>query len=249
MISVCIPTYNGERFIYKQINSILLQLSQEDEIIISDDSSTDKTINIIKSFLDKRIHLLTNNTFKNPTFNLENALNHAKGDYIFLADQDDIWKGNKVAILLKHLANNDLVLSNCNIIDENDKVIHDNYYQYYFQKNKPQLSFFKNLYKNPFLGCAMAFNRKVMDCALPFPKKIAMHDIWIGNVSLLNYKIQFIEETLFSWRRHNNNLTFSIDLPDNELSNNSLYYKIKYRLVILYYLFRNLVFKQYLVKH
>ena len=63
MISVCIPTYNGEKYLNKQLDSILAQLGQEDEIIISDDSSTDNTINIIESYNDSRISLLKNNNY------------------------------------------------------------------------------------------------------------------------------------------------------------------------------------------
>lgn len=91
MISVCMPTYNGEKFIRIQLESILSQLGNDDEIVISDDSSTDKTVEITKSFNDSRIHLLENNTFHSPIYNLENALKNAKGDFIFLSDQDDEW--------------------------------------------------------------------------------------------------------------------------------------------------------------
>ena len=242
MISVCIPSYNGDMFVYKQIHSILPQLSENDEIIISDDSSTDNTIKIIKSFNDRRIHLLENNKFKSPIFNLEHALKQAKGDYIFLADQDDIWENNKVKVLLNALNHYDLVLSNCKLINEDDNIIQPDYYQYYFKKNKPSLSFFKNLYKNPFLGCAMAFNRKVLERSLPFPEKIAMHDIWIGLLAEVCFRVHFVEEPLFSWRRHYNNATFAIDLPENKLSNNSFLFKIQYRLIIFFYLIKRVLF-------
>ena len=241
MISVCMPTYNGERFVFKQLNSIIPQLSEDDEIIISDDSSIDNTISIINSFHDKRIRLLKNNEFRSPVLNIENALKQAKNEFIFLADQDDLWESNKVKTILEELNHYDLVLSNCKLIDDNDRIIQSNYYQYYFKKNKPSLSFFSNLRKNPFLGCAMAFNRKVLDRVLPFPKNIAMHDIWIGLLSELCFKVYFTEEILFSWRRHSANVTFSINLPDNKLSNNSMFYKIKYRFVILFHLFKRII--------
>lgn len=106
MISVCMATYNGGRFIKEQIDSILPQLSQYDELIVSDDGSTDRTLEIIASYKDERIkvfhHQKTGNKYY-PTLkvcystnNFENALKQAKGDYIFLCDQDDIWEKNKV---------------------------------------------------------------------------------------------------------------------------------------------------------
>src|SRR5579871_1607034 len=110
MISVCMATYNGERYILKQLQSIISQLSENDEIVISDDSSTDNTINIIKSFNDSRIRLYENNKFGSPIFNLENALKHAKNDFIFLSDQDDLWESNKVKTLVEKLNQYDLVL-------------------------------------------------------------------------------------------------------------------------------------------
>ncbi len=83
MISVCMATYNGEKFLKKQIESILIQLDNNDELIISDDSSTDSSVDIIKSFNDDRIKLF-HSSFHDPIKYFENALNKATGDYIFL---------------------------------------------------------------------------------------------------------------------------------------------------------------------
>ena len=99
MISVCMATHNGGKYIKEQIDSILVQISNEDELIISDDSSTDDTVEIIKKIKDKRIKLFENNKFFSPNLNFENALLHSKGDIIFLSDQDDIWKKDKVKIM------------------------------------------------------------------------------------------------------------------------------------------------------
>ena len=84
MISVCIATYNGEKYIKEQMISILKQLSEKDEIIISDDSSTDRTIEIIENIKDSRIKILKNRKFSQPSLNFENALKSSKGDIIFL---------------------------------------------------------------------------------------------------------------------------------------------------------------------
>ena len=105
MISVCIATYNGERFIREQIDSILRQLSSDDEIILSDDGSTDDTISIINSIDDKRIKIIEGPRKHSPTPNFECAMKESKGDYIFLAVQDDVWKPNKVEVCIKWLQN------------------------------------------------------------------------------------------------------------------------------------------------
>ena len=100
MISVCMATYNGERFIVGQIRSILSQLNADDELIISDDGSTDDTTILIEGIGDKRITLL-NGGFHSPIKNFENAIKHAKGDVVYLSDQDDLWLPGRVEAALK----------------------------------------------------------------------------------------------------------------------------------------------------
>ena len=89
-ISVAMATYNGEKYIKKQIESILINLNKDDELIISDDGSKDKTLDIIKSIKDKRIKIISGPK-QGVIKNFENALNNCTGEYIFLSDQDDIW--------------------------------------------------------------------------------------------------------------------------------------------------------------
>lgn len=221
-VSVCIPTYNGEKYIKEQLISILDQLSINDEIIISDDSSTDNTINIIKSIQDSRILLSENNKFKSPIFNLENALRFAKGDVIFLSDQDDIWKPEKVKITLEKLKIYDLVVSDCELIDETYKITYDSFYQL----NSTKSGYFNNLINNGFLGCCMAFNNTIKGYVLPFPKNIAMHDIWIGLVASLLGRVIFIDDKLIQYRRHGENFSYT-----SSKSSFSFFYKIQYRII------------------
>ena len=96
MISVCIATYNGARYIGEQLASILKQLSAEDEVVVSDDGSTDGTLDIVRSFNDRRIRIVDGPRRHSPTLNFEWALRNAKGEYIFLADQDDVWLPDKL---------------------------------------------------------------------------------------------------------------------------------------------------------
>jgi glycosyltransferase involved in cell wall biosynthesis len=232
MISVCIPTYNGEKFIRQQLDSIISQLGKEDELIISDDSSTDNTTGIIRSYNDDRIQLLENSKFRSPIFNLENALKRAKGDYIFLSDQDDVWSPDKIKITVDKLKYFDIVVCNGYIIDGKGKIVHESYFDW--KGSGP--GFLRNFIKNSYIGCALAFNRKILNFALPFPPKIAMHDIWIGLLAECTGKTLFIEERLFYYRRHFENYTASISKIDSKLSDFSLTYKIKYRMILLFYL-------------
>lgn len=224
MISVCIATYNGEKYIEEQLISILNQISEDDEIIISDDSSNDLTLEKIRTINDKRIKIYENNKFRSPIFNFENALMKAKNDLIFLSDQDDIWEENKIKIMKKQLKNYDLVVSDCRVVDENLKILENSFF---YLRNSGK-GIIKNLYKNTYLGCCMAFNRKILEKALPFPKNIPMHDIWLGIIGESFGKTIFINDKLTRYRRHNNNVS-----PTSEKSNYSIKKKIEFRLNVI----------------
>ena len=103
MISVCMATYNGEKYIELQLRSILPQLSEDDEVIVSDDASTDQTLDVVRRLNDNRIKIVHHETDHGYTRNFENALKYAKGDYIFLSDQDDEWLPEKVQVTLQAL--------------------------------------------------------------------------------------------------------------------------------------------------
>lgn len=236
MISVCIPTYNGEKFINQQLDSILIQLAEDDEIVISDDSSTDRTVEIIKAYKDKRIKLIENQTFKSPIYNLENALKYAKGESIFLADQDDIWYADKVQTILRKLKNYQLVISDCNLIDQDNKIIAPSL----FEILNSRKGFIKNLIKNTYSGNCMAFNSSLIKHILPFPKRIAMHDQWIGlNADLLS-SVYFCDEKLVGYRKHENNQTpFT-----GGVSKNCISFKMKYRIEMALLIMHNFIFKK-----
>ncbi|WP_035673924.1 glycosyltransferase family 2 protein [Flavobacterium sp. 83] len=241
-ISVCMATFNGEKFIKEQLQSILKQLSDTDEIIISDDGSSDDTINIISSFSDPRIKLIPTDSSKlkhskqsksyQVTQNFENALSYATGDYIFLSDQDDVWEDDKVAgcvLLLKEEQLN-LIIHDATVVDEVDTVIAVSY----FEKVKSQKGFFRNIIKNSYLGCCMVFDRSVLLKALPFPKDLIAHDMWIGLIAEKNGKVAFIEKKYIRYKRHSGAVTASA-----AKSKNSLNFKIRYRMqFILQYLKR-----------
>ena len=208
MISVCMTTYNGDRFIKEQIDSILPQLGAEDELIISDDGSTDRTIPIITSYHDQRIRLIEGPRKHSAIRNFENVLKYAKGDIIFTADQDDVWHPDKVAVSLAYLQKTDCIVSNCRVVDANLNLKHGSFYSLNHTKFG---KWYNLLVHNGYLGCCMAFRRSVLDDALPFPAYIPQHDIWIGNVAAFRHKLLFIPELLIDYRRHNSNASSTSD--------------------------------------
>lgn len=201
MISVCIPTYNGEKYISEQLASILSQIGAQDEIIVSDDGSVDHTLSIIKNMADSRIKLINGAGKHSVTKNVEVALGQAQGDYIFLADQDDVWFPNKVEIFMQWLQKYDCVVSDAVVVDENLRLKSPSLYQV-MSVRKGRL--YNTFWKNGYTGCCMAFTKRVKDYALPFPDQIPMHDIWIGNVAAYHFRIKFINDKLIYFRRHQN---------------------------------------------
>lgn len=204
-ISVCIATYNGEKYIKEQLESILHQLGPDDEVIISDDRSTDKTIETILSFNDSRIKIFEN-TIENRglTYNFENAISKSNGDIIFLSDQDDVWLENKVKYCLEKLKENDLVVTNCYLVNNDLSIFNDSY----FKLNNSKKGFLKNFYRSSYLGSCLAFKKSLLADILPFPKNLKLyHDWWIGIIADLKYKVYFIEEPLMYYRRHDNTMS------------------------------------------
>lgn len=235
LISVCMATYNGEKYLKEQINSILMQLNDDDEIVISDDGSTDKTISIINEFNDGRIKLFHHKKEKQKTNfgyvakNFENALSKASGDIIYLADQDDVWLPNKIENQNLALKKSDLVLSDCKIVDESLNVI----FSSKFELENIRIGFWKNIYKSGYLGCCMAFRKEILKHILPIPKNVP-HDLWIGLIGGDKYKFALLSVQTMLYRRHGNNVSATNpvlvkkeqDLPKNK---NTLFFKLWYR--------------------
>lgn len=199
MISVCIATYNGARYIGEQLASILKQLSAEDEVVVSDDGSTDGTIDIVRSLNDRRIRIVDGPRRHSPTLNFEWALRNAKGEYIFLADQDDVWLEGKVTRCVEELQMCDCVVSDARVTDSLLNTTSESLFQLMHVK-RGRLS--NLLWRNGYTGCCMAFKREVLSKALPFPTDIPMHDIWIGNVAVFCGSLHFINDRLLLFRRH-----------------------------------------------
>lgn len=227
-ISVCIATYNGEKYIKEQLDSILKQLGEDDEIIISDDSSFDKTVQLINNYEDKRIKVILNQVFKNAIFNFENALKYASGDLVFLSDQDDIWVDGRVKHMVEELKKFDMVVCDHCVINDNKDILIDSYF-----KNVPSRpGIIRNLLKSTYYGCCMAFRKEILTKALPFPKDIPMHDIWLGFVADMYFKTSFINVVYTMYRKHDKNVSIATELK----SNNDIFTKLKYRINTVKYL-------------
>lgn len=194
----------------------------KDEIVVSDDGSTDETLAIIRGLHDDRIKVYT---FTQPSEtkhpheyvcrNFENALKHAKGNFIFLSDQDDEWLPNKVAICIKDLQEHDLVLHDFMHVDELGNVIKPLHYDGRFRPH----NYF--LMHGIHYGCALALRREVLDYVLPFPRHILLHDHWIGILVETLGRFYYEPEPLIKYRIHTQNTS---------RIKNTLAFKVTYRL-------------------
>lgn len=200
-VSVAMATYNGEKYIDQQIESILKQLNENDELVISDDNSKDKTIEIINSFVDKdsRVKVYFNKK-KGVISNFENAISLSTKDIIFLCDQDDVWLDNKVQTIKNYFLEEKLtlVVSDAKVVDTNLNVINDSFYKML----KSRKGIVKNIAKNTYIGSAMAFRSELKERILPIPNNVPMHDAWIGIIAEKYGHVKFIPEKLFLYRRH-----------------------------------------------
>ena len=237
MISVCIATYNGALYIKEQLNSILPQLSDNDEIIISDDHSTDNTLQIIRSINDKRIKIFINQGEKGYTPNFENALQKAVGEYIFLCDQDDIWMKNKVSYCINELQSYDFIVSDAVIINSDGQTTKDSFYK----ERIVYKSLIGNIYKFGYLGCCMAFKRNILEKVLPFPHnhQYCTHDNWIFLIAKSFYKSTISNEQLIKYRRHSTNSSTGFS------KSSTLNFKIAYRLYLVYNLVQRLLIQKH----
>jgi glycosyltransferase involved in cell wall biosynthesis len=208
-ISICMASYNGEDYICEQIFSILSQLKEFDELIIVDDCSSDSTVNLIRSIPDKRIKLHINNINVDHVKTFERAIKIAKGDYIFLSDQDDIWVEGRVDKMIECMVlnNYDVLFSNFSNIDTKGDEIDDYSLRLYEADSSKNIRNILRIFwgSGHYWGCSMCFNRCFTNVALPIPSSVLSHDIWFALVGLIKGKLGHLEEKTLKHRLHSKN--------------------------------------------
>lgn len=216
MVSVAMCTYNGERYLAKQLESISLQTQGVDELVVCDDGSTDNTISLLQEFAQNapfKVHIHRNGTNLGSTRNFEKALSLCTGDILILCDQDDIWKPDKVrkqVAFFEQNPNQDAVFSNADLINgQGEKLGHKLWDNFGFDEKKKQLWRSGRAREILFqgyvvTGATLAIRKSALRYLTPFPTDIGpyIHDAWIALVTSLNNRIGFINECLISYRVH-----------------------------------------------
>ena len=205
--------YNGASYLVPQIRSILDQLGQSDEMVVVDDCSQDESVQMIKSFGDSRIRLIRNDSNLGVLASFEKALRGSAGDILFLSDQDDIWRSDKVQRVISVFASNPaitMVVSDAQVIDAAGNVTAQSFFK---QRGAFSADMLHNLAKNKYLGCTMAFRRSMLVHFLPIPRDTPMHDIWFGLINNIYGKTHYIGQPLIAYRRHGKNVSPSVGAP------------------------------------
>lgn len=207
-ISVCMAAYNGSLHIAEQVDSILSELGPHDELIIVDDCSTDQTVQLISGIKDARIRLIAARTNRGYVKTFERALEEARGKYVFLSDQDDIWIPGRVELMISAMGQSSLVVSNCQHIEGipgrfQEIRLHEKDSRHTVRNALGILVGYRLHW-----GCAMALRRTLLEQVLPFPSYMKeSHDQWIAMVGIANRSIQYLETDTILHRLHGDNLT------------------------------------------
>lgn len=230
-IDILMATFNGEKYLSEQFDSILNQTYKDWKLIIHDDGSIDNTVYIIKEYMlqyPEKIILIDDDICTGEAKNnFAYLMQFSSSPYITLCDQDDVWFPHKLETMISLLQKYDLVMSDVIIVDEVKHLLNDSFYKL----NHSKRGFLNNLLHNSYIGCAMAFNRKIYERVMPIPKNIPMHDWWIGLIAEIFGSVVFTDDKLMYYRRHNTNAS-----QTSEKSKYSIFKKISFRGIIVSYI-------------
>lgn len=204
MISLVMPTYNGETYLREQLDSIYGQTLVPDEVIVVDDCSTDGTVEILKEYSIKYgLKFYINDTNLGYNKNFAKGISLANGDYICLSDQDDVWKPDKVEKTFNKLVEIEngkpaCVSSNASPTDKDLNIIAESLCP------TKDSTYEQSLYWYAFQGCTLMFNQRLKDLLFPFPDSFNF-DIYIGIYSIFAGNRYHIGEPLMLYRQHGKN--------------------------------------------
>lgn len=223
MVSIVMTTYNGEKYVGEQIESILSSTYQDVELFIYDDGSKDATMSVLleqeKLYPDK-IHVFQNEINLGVTKNFLQALGRATTDYIMFCDQDDVWKPNKIAVTLKRMRNLETqigkeiplaVFTDAVVVDQDLNILKESFFKSsHLNRHKTDLPHI--LMENKLIGCTVMVNaalRKVLQ-GHSLPVEAKYHDWWIALIAATFGRISYVNEGTLLYRQHSRNIVGDI---------------------------------------
>ncbi|TMO82046.1 glycosyltransferase family 2 protein [Pseudoalteromonas spongiae] len=247
-VAVLLATYNGEKYLAEQLESILYQRDIEPHIIIRDDGSSDQTLAIVDTYVSRypnQITIIKKETASNGHLaNFSALCEYALAtpfQFFCFADQDDVWHETKVKCLLTRLAeaqsNIDtpvLVHSDLCVVDENLNLINSSFVQYQGLPDPATHDFPLFCHQNVVTGCATLFNRALLEIATPLPDKVIVHDYWFALNAKVFGKLIFEGKSLVNYRQHNVNSIGATALSTQRSFMSTYIYKMAYRYIKLF---------------
>ena len=208
-IDILMATYNGEKYLVEQLDSIINQTYRNWNLLIRDDNSTDKTLEIIQNYhkKDKRIKILKDNKGNlGIVRNFEELLKSSESEFIMFSDQDDIWVENKLDMYLKMIEK----IKNKGFMIHSDAILFDknksNILKDTFISKKAINKGLENVFFNYFVqGATILISKEIKNFILPFPKEVYLHDRYIHLISELFFERIFVKKALIYYRQHGDN--------------------------------------------
>lgn len=213
MISIALASYNGEKYIREQLDSILSQTIQDFEVVVCDDASIDNTWSILEEYTEKdsRFRIYKNKENLGFKKNFEKAISLCKGNYIALSDQDDVWKERHLEVLYNSIGNKCGVLGNALMVDNDLNSLNKTHIEYIGGNSNYITSIdvmlLRVIYVGNFCqGASMMFKSSFLKSIIPVPEIFEVHDIWFALAAILKKSFVFNPEIITLYRQHNSNV-------------------------------------------
>jgi glycosyltransferase involved in cell wall biosynthesis len=218
LVSVVLASYNGEKYLQQQLDSIYAQTYPNIEVVVCDDRSSDGTVTLLEDYKQKKgLRYYINQERLGVVKNFERAILSAKGQYIALADQDDTWLPMKIEKCLAKIKETEsktgadrpvLVHTDLYITDSSGNIAGTSYWKH--ARLDPACTLSRLLLENSITGCTILINRALSELSLPIPQHVLMHDVWLGMVASAFGKVTYLNEPTVYYRQHTNNVLGSV---------------------------------------
>ncbi len=214
---ILLSTYNGAAFLEELLQSLYAQTFPDWRLLIRDDGSSDKTMDILKSWQEKdkdRIFVVGDNKkHLGPKKSFEVLLTKSTAETIMFCDQDDFWLPHKIENTLAKMKQLEqrypgipaLVFSDLTVADRMLREVHSSFWEYIKVDPDNVYNIYRLLINNPVVGCTVMINRKVKSLVLPFPEQAVMHDWWIALKVSQKGVIDYLSQPTILYRLHNKN--------------------------------------------